>query len=207
MRTKRVFPLLVGVALAFSLSCHEAVAQTQGQTAGTQGQYGKAGMPCLQGLNLTSDQLAKINALHEKYYKETSEDRVSLMEKREQLTLLLYNEKWKQGKIDEKVDEIAQLRGNLTKEELNLAHEIRDVLTPDQRALWDASNGRFGMGVARGFCRLGGMGMLGEGAMKGCGRGMGRMGGGMRGWGGGAGRMGCPCPYAGSGPTGGSGTE
>ena len=188
MRIRRIFPLLLGVVLAVSLSSRGAIAQMQGKMAGARGPYGKAWTPCGLDLNLSPDQLAKINALHEKYYRDSSKDRVSLMEQREQLTLLLYDEKWNEGKIDERVEKIAQLRGNLTKEELKLAHEIRDVLTPDQRALWDATNGRFGMGPARGFCRLGGMGMMGEGMMKGCGRGMGR--------------MGHPCPLAGSGTMG-----
>ncbi len=136
----------------------------------------------MQGLNLDTEQLEKVTQLRRKYFQDTSDLRIKIMQKREKLSVLVYADKYDEEKINRTVDELSKLEAELTKMELKLSHDIRSLLTPEQKARWDAGGGPMGMGPGSGMCGLGskmmggrghgyGGGMMGPGMMGTCPRG------------------------------------
>ncbi len=147
--------IVFGMAL-FLVTVQSGNAQMRGSKSGT---IQSSGMS--QSLDLSADQLDKINRLRLEYFRDTSSLRIKIMEKREQLSLLVYSEDYNEDKIGKTVDELAKLEAELTKKELKLSHDIRSLLAPEQRAKWDASGGPLGRGHSMGMCGLG-AGMMGN---------------------------------------------
>jgi Spy/CpxP family protein refolding chaperone len=129
---------------------------------------------------LTAEQQERIKAIHEKY----DDERAELANRAKVLRLEL-GEVVEDGEpdfdaIEEKLEEIAEVRLGLTKLRLRIHKEVRPLLDEDQRTLFDRGLARLvGRGGRDGHC-----GMMGRGA----GRGMHQRGG--------------TCPMMGDGPMG-----
>jgi|GEM_PF-5769895 len=173
--------IVFGMALLL-VTVQSGNAQMRGKMRGAKSGAGQsAGMS--QSLDLSAEQLKKINQLRLEYFQETSSLRIKILEKREQLSLLVYSEDYNEEKIGKTVDELAELEADLTKKELKLSHDIRSILTAEQQAKWDAGGGPLGRGPGTGMCGLGAgmMGNRGPGFGGGMMRGRGMMGPGMMG--------------------------
>jgi hypothetical protein len=137
-------------------------------------------------LNLTPEQLKKIQELRLVFQKDILElnsewDTVSI----EVDTMMMKGED--QEKIDEKIKALDALDAELEKKFMAHQEQIRNVLTEEQRVIFDRTGGLglgfgggFGMGYGRGYGRGFGMG-YGRGYGRGFGMGYGRGYG--RGWG------------------------
>jgi Spy/CpxP family protein refolding chaperone len=150
-------------------------------------------------LNLTADQLTKINDLRTAHYKDILPLRTKLQSKMLELRTLMLQPAQNQSKIVALQKDIADLQQKIQEKALDFNVRVRKVLTPEQLALLPA-NGRLGLGlglglnVGLGYGRGAGAGYgAGAGMKAGYGRG-GRGAGRARGRGMGAG-MGYYCPY------------
>lgn len=107
-------------------------------------------------LNLTPEQIQKMQALREAHWKEIAPLQNELMSKRLELRSLWVQPNPDQEKILAKQKEInaltERIQERLTKQNL----EMRQVLTPEQQAKLGTSYGGFGAGM--GFGRKGGFG-------------------------------------------------
>ena len=146
-------------------------------------------------LNLTSDQMQKLQTMQQDYLKEITPIQSELTLKTQELRTLMVNPAANADQIMAKQNEVFNLRQKLQKVALKYRLNARKILTPEQIALLPA-------GCGLGFVFGGGYGLgagMGRRAFyRGQGRGMG-MGAGMgfgagRGRGMGAGR-GIYCPY------------
>ena len=132
----------------------------------------------IKELDLTEDQMKAIVDLRQKAFKENGELRLKMMRLKQELQVLLMNDKWEESKIYKNIDETAAVKAELQKRRLKLAHEIRQLLTSEQKLIWDLSGGRGGKGAARGVCNFGGQD-FGDGPGRGYGKHHGRDQGGM----------------------------
>ena len=140
-------------------------------------------------LNLTPDQLTKINKLRTTFYKETLPIRTDLQNKTLELRTLMMQPVLNQAKIVALQKNIATIRQKLQEKALNFRIEARKVLTPEQLALLPAGRGLgLGLGFNVGFGYGTGFGN-GRGMKAGYGRGRGA---GARG---GMGYRSAYCPY------------
>jgi len=104
---------------------------------------GQRGMG-MMGLNLSEEQVGKMEEFRTKHLKEMLPIRNEMQEKRAHLRTLTTAENLNQKEIDKVVDEIANLTSKQMK--LKIAHQqqVRASLTEDQRVLFDSRTGRQG---------------------------------------------------------------
>jgi Spy/CpxP family protein refolding chaperone len=154
--------------------------------------FGRGNNPNCPGgfdqLNLTADQKTKLNALREKTWKETVTLRNDMQAKRLELRTLWADPNPHQAAIQDKQNELNELRGKLQTQMTESRLEARKHLTPEQAAQMAACGPGMGFGK-------GGMHRMGRGNRDGSGFGPGGAG---FGPGGGPGRG----PGQGSGPGG-----
>jgi Spy/CpxP family protein refolding chaperone len=121
-----------------------------------------------RALNLTPEQVEKIKALRGSFFKEKIPLRNDLMSKRLELRALWAQTNPDEEKILAKQKEINALRAQLEEKATRNRLEMLKILTPEQRAQWQAYKASFGYG--RGYRRGWGWG---RGPGPGYGRGMG----------------------------------
>lgn len=135
---KKVNKILFGVVAALLLlgGVGAAFAWGPGWGRGTlPSAYGIApGYPSAVDLNLSEDQIKKLQDLNLKYQKEVLEVRNTLQAKGLELQTLLLSKEPDQAKVDSLVEEIGQLRTDIQKKTLNHQIETRKILTQEQ---WD----------------------------------------------------------------------
>ena len=125
-------------------------------------------------LNLTTQQLSQITKLRNQYQTARIGDQADVKRLRLELRQLMQAEQPDQKAIDKTVASISDHREALEKQWVNHRLEVRKLLTPEQRVLFDARPAGQGRGMGRGFG-------LGTGDHDGTGmRGYGRRGGGNR---------------------------
>ena len=153
--------------------------------------YGFQGLGQIGGyyqnaLNLTQEQINKINEVQVKFRSENSDLWNNLYQKQIELQGLINNQKADPSAVNSKIDEISKIRAEVQKKSVTHREEIKNILTDEQKALFgDAGMGlnlipygrevaclglgpRFGgrigagvgMGMGRGPCGMG----LGRGA-------------------------------------------
>ena len=136
-------------------------------------------------LNLTPDQMQKLEAIHMNFFKDTIPQRNQLMLARMELRSLWSQPNPDAAAILAKQKQINGLRDQIMETAIKYRLEARKVFTPDQLAKIQAMRGSFGHGLGRWHHKMGGGG---------CGSGMGH-----RGMGGGYGMgpygRGCPCGF------------
>lgn len=108
------------------------------------------------GLNLTQEQLQKMQNLRESYWKEVAPLQNELMSKRLELRSLWLQANPDQDRILAKQREINLLQANVQEKATKHRLEMRQILTPEQQAKLGATFGWFGPGA--GFGRKGGFG-------------------------------------------------
>jgi len=116
---------------------------------------GQRGMG-MMGLNLSEEQIGKMEEFRTNHLKEMLPIKNEMQEKRAHLRTLTTAENVNQKEIDKAVDEIANLTSKQMK--LKIAHQqqMRALLTEDQRVLFDSRIGRQGNSqFARGNSRAG----------------------------------------------------
>lgn len=101
---------------------------------------------------ITQEQLDKIDALHVEKLKENQQLRNQLNEKRASLRTLSTADQPDSKAIDATIDEMATLRAAIQKNNMAQHQHIRELLTDEQRVIFDArgpgSRGRGMMGPA-----------------------------------------------------------
>jgi zinc resistance-associated protein len=120
------------------------------------------------GLNLTPEQVQKMQALQDKFFKETLPLRNELQAKVLELRTLWAQASPDQTKIMAKQKEINALREQLQEKGTQFRLEARNILTPEQQA----QLGSYGPGFGPGYGMMGGFGP-GYGMMGGYGHGYG----------------------------------
>lgn len=108
-------------------------------------------------LNLTTEQLQKMQALREAFWKEIAPLQNELVSKRLELRSLWLQPKPDPDKILAKQKEINALTAKVQENVSKHCLEMRQILTPEQQAKLGAAFGWFGPSV--GFGRKGGFGM------------------------------------------------
>ena len=155
------------LALAWAFS---AEAQWWGRGAG-----GPGAGPCWQndtyGLNLTQDQTAKLNTLHQAFGKDTADLSTRINQKQLELNSLLLEPTPDAGKIASLQKEISGLQLQFNEKSVSCQLEARKILTSEQIAQLPAG------------CTFGFGNVTGRGQGYGCGMGAGYGGGNGRGYG------------------------
>ncbi len=144
-------------------------------------------------LNLTSEQLTKLNDLRTAFYNETVDLRNQLQSKSLELRTLMLDPVKNQSKITALQKEMLTIQQKLQEKALNLRVEARKLLTPEQLAMLPPGCG-LGIGIGMGFGAGRGYG-LGINYAGGYGRGRGGFARGGRGAGRGMGWRSAYCPY------------
>jgi Spy/CpxP family protein refolding chaperone len=141
-----------------------AIAQGWGRGEGMMGPgHGPGGGAA--GLNLSPEQNQKMQALRESHFKETIPLRNEIMGKRLELRTLWAQTNPDQERILAKQKEVNALMGQLQEKATKHRLEMRQILTPEQRAKLGAFPGRRG-GFDPGYGMRGGFGHgrgMGEG--------------------------------------------
>lgn len=109
--------------------------------------YGPPYGPGVAGVNLSADQLAKIQKIRQDRYAELAKLRTEMFTRGGELQALFREPKLDQTKIAAKQKEIAALQAQMREEGLAAQTEVAEVLTPEQRAQFPA----FGPGAGTGF--------------------------------------------------------
>jgi Spy/CpxP family protein refolding chaperone len=115
------------------------------------------------GNNLTTEQVQKMQALQEKFFKETAPIRNDLVTKRLELRALWNQANPDQAKILAKQKEINALREQLQEKSIQNRLEARNILTPEQREQMGAYYGGMGFGPKFGHRGFGPGNMMGYG--------------------------------------------
>jgi Spy/CpxP family protein refolding chaperone len=156
-----VITLIATSGLALAQGWGRGAGMGPGPGPGATG-YGPGGWAA--ALNLTPEQIQKMQSLRETYFKETIPLRNEIMSKRIELQTLWVQDNPDQEKILAKQREINAVRTQLQEKATKHRLEMRQVLTPEQRVKVGALRGRLG-GFGPGHGMQGGFGP---------GRGMGR---------------------------------
>lgn len=101
------------------------------------------------GLNLTAEQVQKMNSLRESHFKETLPLRNEIMTKELELRTLWSQPNPDQDKILAKQREINHLRAQIQEKSIRHRLEMRKILTPEQQAQWRAFG--YGRGTGKGM--------------------------------------------------------
>ncbi|HOK06579.1 MAG TPA: Spy/CpxP family protein refolding chaperone [Syntrophales bacterium] len=110
-------------------------------------------------LNLTADQVGKLNSLRETHLRETKPIRDQLFAKEGDLRLLWLQQNPDEKKIRTLQKEIRALRDQLEEKNTHFRLEQMKVLTPEQRERLKALGPGRGLGPGKGPRGYGGMGM------------------------------------------------
>ncbi len=136
---------LVGL-LALTASAAFAWGPWSGRGMGPFG-YGPGYGPGLAGINLSADQIAKIQKIRSDRYAEMAKLRTEMFTKQGELQALLREPALDQAKIAAKGKEIEALQAQTLEKGLAARTAVAEVLTPEQRAQLPA----FGQGAGSGF--------------------------------------------------------
>jgi len=136
---------LVGV-LALMASAAFAWGPWSGRGFGPYG-YGPRFGPGVAGINLSADQIAKVQKIQSDRYAEMTKLRTEMFTKAGELQVLFREPTLDQAKIAAKQKEIATLQAQMQEKGLAARTAMAEVLTPDQRAQVPA----FGPGAGPGF--------------------------------------------------------
>jgi len=88
--------------------------------------------PFTTDLNLSEDQIKKLEDLNLKYQKEMLELTNALQAKQLELQTLLASKQPDQAKVNSKVEEIGKLRTDIEKKALEYQNKVKEILTPEQ---------------------------------------------------------------------------
>jgi len=129
-------------------------------------------MGCMMGLNLTDDQQASLQKAHLEMQKKQLERHAQMVDLMTKLKLAMVADKYSQKDIDDLAAKIGKFHQESVQLKAKHLREVRDVLTPEQRAHFDqmilsgpmmgGGKGMKGMGMMRGMKR-GGMCPMGSG--------------------------------------------
>ncbi len=139
----------LGLVGALALTASAAFAWGPGWGRGFGPGYG----PGLAGINLSADQMAKIQKIQSDRYAEMAKVRSEMFAKRAELQALFRESTMDQAKIAAKKKEIAALQAQMQEKGLAARTAVAEVLTPEQRAQMPAIGPGMGpgFGPGRGF--------------------------------------------------------
>ncbi len=110
-------------------------------------------------LDLTAEQQEQIDQLYLENQKEMLPLKNELREKKARLRTLNTSANYDKNAVNSLIDEIGELRTNMTKKRTAHRQEIRSLLTDEQRIIFDTrqnrKGGRAGMGMRGGNCGFG----------------------------------------------------
>lgn len=151
----------IGNILMVVLVLASTTAMAQGpRFRGGDGNAMQQGRPGYCNLNLTPEQEQKINDLRVKHIKEITPLRNELNEKQARLRTLESTEKPDMAAINKTIDEISTIKAKLMKARAAHRAEISQLLTDEQRVIFNSRGYGKGMRGHRGNMRGGyGMGM------------------------------------------------
>ena len=166
--------IISSICLALLLAAVPAFAAAQAQPGQGKGKRGGADGEglypgCPLNLDLTQEQSAKMQALHNAFFKDTTGLRSDIFKKEQEMDALMLEPAIDGEKAKKIQDEISTLQAQLSQKRLQAQLESRKVLTPEQIAkLPPGCTMGFGPGGGRGcgFGQGGGRG-YGEGRGKG----------------------------------------
>ena len=151
--------MMLGIFASAGLAMGQGGAKGPGMGMGYSPYSGgaRSGGPGLWGfLNLTPEQVEKLNALRGSFFKEKIPLRNELMAKRFELRALWVQTNPDEEKILAKQKEINVLRAQLQEKATKNRLEMLKILTPEQRAQWQAYKSSYSHG--RGYDRRCGWG-------------------------------------------------
>ncbi len=144
---------MLALALLPALALAQGMGMGPGGPAGMGPGTAPGGMARMWAdLNLSPDQIQKLEANHINYMKETLPIRNQIAIKRLEMRELWLQPNPNEAQILAKQKEINALMGQLQEKTTNFLFQSRTVLTPDQQAKLTANLSRFGMmrGMTRG---------------------------------------------------------
>ena len=158
-----IFAVVALTASAFAIGPGWGRGHGRGQCGG--GDCYGADLTAVPGLNLTTEQTAKINTLREAHLKDVKPIQDKMFSKRGDLKLLWLQKSPDQEKIRQTQKEIRTLRDQMQDKKDNYRFEMLKILTPEQQEKLNAYRpGRgFGPGMKGGAGPQGGPGHHGGG--------------------------------------------
>jgi len=134
MKTRQL--MKVGILAGAILMVSMVLNAQPGQKGNRDRNPGEKGI-CKFYPDLTQEQENKITALKTQHLKNTQDLRNQLNEKRAHYKTLMTAENPNMGAINNLIDEIAKIKGQLLKAKAAHQQEVRKVLTEDQRVIFD----------------------------------------------------------------------
>jgi Spy/CpxP family protein refolding chaperone len=147
----------IGLVSVMALTAATAFAWGPGMGRG----FGSGVGPGMAGVNLSAEQLAKIQKIQGDRYTEMAPVRDEMFTKRTELRNLFREPNLDQAKIAAKQKEITTLQAQMQEKALATRTAVAETLTPEQRAQIPAYGAGMGPGFGPGQGR--GMGMMGRG--------------------------------------------
>lgn len=92
--------------------------------------------------NLTDEQKEQIKAIRLNGQKEALPLRNELMEKKARLRTLTTSEDYNENSVNNTIDDISELEASLMKLRQNHRQEVREILTEEQRIVFDSASQR-----------------------------------------------------------------
>jgi len=140
-------------------------------------------MRCLAGLDLSAEQKNKIDKLFLEHHRTMTEMHTEMAGVKGKIALLITSDKFSQSDLNELSRKVSKFAEQMVLKRVEHARQIREVLTPEQRVIFDqgilSRPGKGGPGFHRGMGMRGkgfGCGSGDEGCCGGEGCGMGKMG-------------------------------
>lgn len=101
--------------------------------------------------DLTDEQTEKISALRTTHMQQMTEYRAEVRVLKAELDQLSIAKNTDLNKINSKIDDLTAIKNNMTKAQYKHRQEVRNLLTDDQKAVFDARAGKgFGRGQGHG---------------------------------------------------------
>jgi Spy/CpxP family protein refolding chaperone len=148
INSNSIFALLMIAGLMMAFQAKSQQMNGNGRHNGMQGNMG----PMMQHYeaipNLTDDQKQKIDQLNLSFDKNTLQTRNDIREKEAHLHTLMTQDNTDAGQIDKLIDDIGGLRTKIRKERVSTDLKIRNLLTDDQKVIFD-SRGMHGRQAGR----------------------------------------------------------
>ncbi|NOZ62398.1 MAG: periplasmic heavy metal sensor [Calditrichaeota bacterium] len=91
----------------------------------------------LAALNLTAEQQQKVADLRLQHQKDVLPLQTDLRNKQAELKLMMVEEQPNMKRIDKKIDEIGKIKAELKKLQVQHRFAVRQILTPEQRKMFD----------------------------------------------------------------------